>query len=272
MHKLLPRHDCQACVAVCPVQAITATDTAPTLNAAECLHCGRCLFVCPTDALDHLQPETRRFRASTLVAPFSTLEPFVDELLMWHQQVGIRAVEMDIETFPGWVRAVAALNIRLRELNIPVWQILPPPKKTINTARRHFIKASEVGVQSATVPTGRRARRQAFFVVSEYQLSLDHAQCTVCGACSRVCGEKALRLSDGALTFWSSSCTGCNSCAVVCPVNALRIDEQVSENRELRFSSIQKSCRCCQREFYTFDPETERCAVCQRHIYGMREA
>lgn len=272
LHKQLPRHDCHACVAVCPVQAITATATTPTINELDCLQCGRCLFVCPTDALQNIRPETRRFTASTLVAPFSTLEPSVDELLMWHQQHGIRAVELDLDAFPGWVRAVAALNIRLRELNAPVWQILPPQRKAINTGRRHFIKASEVEVQSATVSVGRRARRQAFSAISEYQLSLDQAQCTVCGACARVCGERALSLGEGALTFSSSACTGCNSCAVVCPVDAVRIDKVVGENRALRFVWIQKSCRCCQREFYTFTPETDRCAICQRHQYGMREA
>lgn len=272
LRQQLPRHGCQACMAVCPVQAITATHGIPTINELDCLQCGRCLFVCPADALQNIRPETRRFTASTLVAPFSTLEPSVDELLMWHQQHGIRAVEMDMETFPGWVRAVAALNIRLRELNAPVWQILPPQQKAINAARRHFIKASERDVQSATARTGRRARRQAFAAISEYQLSLDRAQCTVCGACARICEQKAMRLSEGALTFSSSTCTGCNSCAVVCPVDAIRIDKQVGENRERRFSWRQKTCRCCQRKFYTFNPETDRCARCQRHKYGMREA
>ena len=272
LHNQFSRHDCEACVAVCPVQAITATATTPTLNALDCLRCGRCLFVCPTDALQNIRPETRHYTASTLVAPFSTLEPCVDELLMWYQQHGIRAVEMEMEAFPGWVRAVAALNIRLRELNAPVWQILPPQQKAINAGRRHFIKASETDVQSATVNIGRRARRQAFSAISEYQLLLDGALCTVCGACTRVCGEKALSLSEGALTFSSSSCTGCNSCAVVCPVDAIRIEERVGENRTLRFPWHQKNCRCCQRAFYTFNAETDRCAICQRHQYGMREA
>ncbi|WP_333849918.1 4Fe-4S binding protein [Leclercia sp.] len=272
LRRQLPRHDCEACVTVCPVQAITATATTPTLNALDCLQCGRCLFVCPADALQNIRPETRHFTASTLVAPFSTLAPSVDELLMWHQQHGIRAVEMELEAFPGWVRAVAALNIRLRALNTPAWQILPPRQKAINTARRHFIKASEVDVQSTTVSIGRRARRQAFSALSEYQLSLDQAQCTVCGACARVCGERALSLGEGALTFSSSSCTGCNSCAVVCPVNAVRIDRQLGDNRVLRFSWRQKTCRCCQREFYTFSDKVERCFICLRHTYDMREA
>lgn len=268
----LARHDCQACVAVCPVQAITATATTPVIDALDCLHCGRCLFACPVDALENIRPETRRFIASTLVAPFSSLEPSVDELLMWHQQYGIRAVEMDAQQYPGWLRAVAALNLRLRELNATLWQILPPQPKAINTARRHFIKASDLDVQSATVSTGRRARRQAYSALSEYQLSLDTSRCTVCGACARVCGEKALNLGDGELTFSSSACTGCNSCAVVCPVDAVRIDMQTGENRELRFIGKQKTCRCCQREFYSFNPQADRCAVCQRHAYGMREA
>lgn len=272
LRKQFPRHDCQACVTACPVNAIAPTATMPTIDQDACLRCGQCLFVCPTDALQNLRPETRRYTAFTLVAPFSTLAPSVEELLMWHHQYGIRAVALKMESFPGWVRTVAALNLRLRELNAPVWQILPPPQKPINAERRHFLKASEVDVKTGTVSTGRRARRQAFSAVSEYQLALDQAQCTVCGACSRVCTQQALQLTEDALTFTSSLCTGCASCAAVCPVQAIDMEKRVGENQVLRFPWTQQTCRCCQRQFKTFTPDSDRCSVCLRHQHGMREA
>lgn len=272
LRKQFPRHACQACVEVCPVNAIALTATGPEINDEECVRCGNCLFDCPVDALQNLQPAKRRYKAFSLVAPFSTLAPSVDELLMWHHQYHILAVELEMENYPSWVRAIAALNIRLRELNAPVWQILPPQPKAVNVARRRLLQTSEADVQSAAVAPGRRARRRAFSAISEYQLSLVPSQCIVCGACARSCPEKAIRVIDNALELSSSLCIGCHSCATVCPVQAIAVENQPDKNSTVRFPYEEKSCHCCQRQFYTFSFEADLCPICQRHTHGMREA
>lgn len=271
LRKQFPRHACRACVDACPVNAIAISATGPELNDDECVRCGNCLFDCPVDALQHLQPANRRYKAFSLVAPFSSLPPSVGELLMWHYQHAIRAVELDMDNYPGWVRAVAALNIRLRELNAPVWQILPPPPKAVNLARRRLLQTREADVQSAAVAPGRRARRQTLCAVSEHQLLLEPSQCILCGACARACPEKAISLTDEAFKFSSSLCTGCESCAVVCPVKAIHVEKQTGENSDARFPYIMKYCRCCQRKFYTFNAGIDRCSICQRQTHGMRE-
>ncbi|WP_263458000.1 MULTISPECIES: 4Fe-4S binding protein [Tenebrionibacter/Tenebrionicola group] len=267
-----PRHVCQACVDVCPVNAISLEAARPKVDASECLHCGHCLFVCPVDALQNLQPPARPYKALTLVAPFSAIAPEVEELLMWHHQYHIRAVEMDMAQYPAWARAVAALNIRLREFNAPGWQILAPQVKGVNIARRSLLQISEADVRSAAVCAGPRARRRAFSTMREYRLLLTQNQCLLCGACTRACPEKALRFNDDVLEWTASLCTGCNNCAVVCPTQAIRTEKQVGQNISLRFPCALKYCACCQRKFYTFDPKAQRCHICLRHPYGMREA
>nr|WP_255544875.1 4Fe-4S binding protein [Citrobacter sp. Res13-Sevr-PEB04-36] len=272
LRKQFPRHTCQVCVAACPVNAIALSATGPELNDDECVRCGHCLFVCPVDALQNLQPVNRHYKAFTLVAPFSLLAPSMAELLMWHYQHHIRAVELDMDRYPSWARAVAALNIRLRELNAPVWLILPPQLKAANVVRRRLLQTREADVKSAAVASGWRERHQAFSAVSEYQLSFVPSQCILCGACARACPEKAIRFTDEAFEYSSSLCSGCDTCAVVCPVQVIHIENLSGENTESRFPYTEKSCHCCQRKFYTFNPETECCYICQRHSYGMREA
>jgi ferredoxin len=41
---------CQACVEVCPTEAITVEDHA-IIDEAECTECGACVDECPSDAL-----------------------------------------------------------------------------------------------------------------------------------------------------------------------------------------------------------------------------
>ena len=41
---------CGSCVEVCPVEAITAEDTAK-IDPAQCNECGACVEECPSDAI-----------------------------------------------------------------------------------------------------------------------------------------------------------------------------------------------------------------------------
>lgn len=48
--------DCQACLAVCPTEAIRRPPGAPvTLDLGRCLFCGDCVGACPTHAITHTQ-------------------------------------------------------------------------------------------------------------------------------------------------------------------------------------------------------------------------
>lgn len=270
MRKRFPHHTCQACSNACPVQAIAVSENNIVLDSKTCVRCGHCLFVCPVDALENLQPPERHFRHDTLVAPFSLQAAGVDELLMWHIQYGIRAVELSIDEFPGWVLAVAALNICLKALNEPLWQIIPPASKNVSVLRRHWLRISDGAGSLARVQASRHLRRHAFADISEYQLTIDTALCIVCRACERVCTEKAITFTEGKLMLSPTRCTGCDSCAVVCPTQSLQCIQQKGDSTSVCFHYTQNVCSDCQNEFSTFTPDDRRCPICQRHQYGMR--
>lgn len=42
---------CGSCVEVCPVQAITETETQMVVNPDVCIDCGACIAECPTGAI-----------------------------------------------------------------------------------------------------------------------------------------------------------------------------------------------------------------------------
>lgn len=270
VRKRFLQQTCQACAHACPVQAISVSGNAVFVDSDTCVRCGNCLFVCPVDALENLQPALRHYREERLVAPFSSPPPLKEELLMWHVQYGIRAVELDMDEHPAWALAVAALNVQLAQLNAPRWQILPPAPKTVNVLRRRLLRAKETAVASARVEPSHHLRRAAFATISEYRLTLDKTLCIACGACERVCGEKAITFNDDTLTLLPARCTGCRNCAVVCPVKALTVEAHSEAARTAQFHYAQKTCTDCQREFLTFNPGDKRCPLCQHHQHGMR--
>jgi len=43
--------NCGACEGVCPTQAISEVDNARSIDAAACIDCGSCVDVCPVDCI-----------------------------------------------------------------------------------------------------------------------------------------------------------------------------------------------------------------------------
>lgn len=272
LRKKYTRHTCKACADACPVKAITFSGVSVSINETDCIHCGRCLFSCPSGSLLNLQAPLRTYRADTLVAPFSALAPDTDELLMWHHEYGIRRAALDIDENSAWALAIAALNIRLRKLNEPVWEIIPPDTSSVNRFRRHLMQVANDEVKSGRATADRRERRRGFRRYSEYALSLSTARCTVCGACARVCREQALSFSENALEWSSTRCTGCGTCAAVCIPKAITIEPQIQQSYTERIPLIPKTCTCCQHLFNTVNAEQACCHICLRHQHNMREA
>ena len=50
---------------------------------------------------------------------------------------------------------------------------------------------------------------------------IDHARCTYCGRCARVCAYHALAVLPGQVLVFSELCHGCGSCALNCPEGAI---------------------------------------------------
>lgn len=270
LRKRFPHHSCEACRAACPVEAISFSANVAELDHERCIRCGQCLFVCPVDAFENLSPVRRPFRHTSLIAPFSTLVPSVEELLMWHLQYGIRAVEIDIDEHPGWALSVAAVNMQLKKRGEPLWQLTPSSTTPVNTRRRHMLHVSESQVQSAAVKASPRLRRRHWKNVQEYALSLEPATCLLCGACERVCEEKVIKLAKQEMRVVASLCSGCDSCAVVCPTKSISIRAETGTHQPWSLPFVRKVCASCKGEFATFSDGDKHCPICQRHKYGMR--
>ncbi len=263
---------CEACVQVCPVGAIHLSSGRPVLDESVCIRCGHCLFICPTDALQHLTPASRPFCGDTLVAPFSDLAPLPEELIMWHHEYGIRRVALDMNENPDWALSIAALNIWLRKINQPAWQIIPPEKSRVNRSRRFLMQVPDRHLPSARVMASARARRALMGQFSEYELTLTDTRCVGCGACARVCPEQAMVFRDAQLEWASARCTGCGSCRAVCIYQAITLEPMIQPSKIKTVGFLERVCACCQGQFYATGEGQTHCHICQRRNSSLREA
>lgn len=263
---------CVACADVCPTGAVTlSAEGTMAINPQACVGCGYCLFNCPTGSPEGIAPASRHYRGDRLVMPLSAVAPCPEELLIWHSEFGIRFVEMDADSAAGWFQAVAALNVRLRHMQEPPWNIVPPSPQTLNGARRHWLHLKNEGVSAGSVPVGRRFRRARFTQFSEFRPVIATERCSLCGACSRVCAEQAIRLDAQALTLDPVKCTGCGNCEAVCFDAVLSVQES-SEGASEVYPLEHAECRVCHRQFPAWTAQEKACPVCRRHAFGMREA
>ena len=270
VHAQYQRADCRACMDACPCDAITRSASVVDIDDERCLRCGRCLYVCPTQALVNIPPPVRYYRSGLLVAPFSPLPPEINELLIWHAKYHIRGVEMLPDEHPLWVMAVAGLNLELAALEEPGWQIVPPPKAQVNVGLRRLLSAGQAASRSATVAGGSAEARRAFPAFSRFTPQLDVDRCLLCGACARACPQQALAQSAGQFSLDPARCSGCGICTAVCPAQAIRVIPGIRPARAVHYATDAARCTDCGRSFIRWPTQGSRCPLCEKHPYSMR--
>jgi MinD superfamily P-loop ATPase len=72
-----------------------------------------------------------------------------------------------------------------------------------------------------------RPHREGAHEVRVYLPQFDNAQCTGCGACTKLCRFGALALVKGSILLFPELCHHCGGCEVVCPAGAVRASEDV---------------------------------------------
>ncbi len=266
---------CLACISACPTGAISLNTDKISINDDECIDCGHCLFACPVGEVDNLQPPLRHYRDDRLIAPLSLIPASINELLIWHAEYQIRAVELDMELHSSWMMAVAGLNIQLKQLNEPLWYIFPIKNKSVDIMRRQWLQIKDQASHKGSVSPGGRGRREYFQAVSEYQIALDPAFCLLCGACERVCSEKAIKLDNQSMRLEHALCIGCHSCDDVCPVKAIKVQQyKPYKQTQPTILAVKESlCRSCQRPFINWSNQFDtQCPICRKQVFRMREA
>jgi NAD-dependent dihydropyrimidine dehydrogenase PreA subunit len=264
LHQQLRSSSCEACRSACPFDAIAPEKGRMVIDADKCSACGNCLFVCPTSALENLPAAKRRFHLDTLVAPLSALPPTVQELLAWHSERGIRRVEIDPDAAPGWLLAVATLNLRLKQLGEPGWSIALPQETPVNAGRRRWLQVNQNGSDTA------RVSPVPYRKLNGYAVALDQSRCYLCGACARICPTGAIDINDEAMTLQHERCVGCRACTDLCLPQALRLQQAPTQSATL-YPLEARRCATCRQPFLTWPEGKDQCPLCQRHAYGMRE-
>lgn len=265
------RHvSCRACADACPMQVFSFTDAGVRVDESRCIECGDCLFVCPAEAIVGIAPQKRCRQGDTLVGPFTRCAPALNELLLWHALQGIRAISLEAAQSSAWMAALAGLNLVLRRRGEAVWSFRPRVKKEIDTARRALIHIPQEDVTACSVRPGVRMLRKAFASVSEADIALDGEKCVLCGACWRSCPENAIRFEQGALVIEAARCTGCGGCEAVCQHRALKVMKKEAPASVIVHRAHAATCTVCHRPFWSFQHEEKQCALCLRHLHGMR--
>lgn len=118
----------------CPTAAIRYTAQGVVIDEAECVGCGQCLFVCPGEALENIPAVSRRWQQDKLVSPLSSLPASLEELLIWHAEYHIRAIELADTDNASWLRVIAELNLILKNLTNLAGGSIPPPIQVQATA------------------------------------------------------------------------------------------------------------------------------------------
>jgi heterodisulfide reductase subunit A len=103
-------NSCQACVQICPVNAITMVEGKAKIDPFQCIGCGACIPVCPQEAIDFKNATTKQILATLrgVLAEKQASEvriiAFVDKNVGY---TGIDFLGLDRTNYPENVRIVA---------------------------------------------------------------------------------------------------------------------------------------------------------------------
>ncbi len=94
------------------------------------------------------------FAITPLVAPFTTIAPTLEELLLWHKEQGITAIAIDLSQAKAWERALLLLNERLRQYGEEGWSVVSPHTSEVNVSRRRLFHVQRADVQMTQIQPG----------------------------------------------------------------------------------------------------------------------
>ena len=269
VRKHLKNSLCNNCAKSCPVGAISFTPMNATIDSQACFQCGSCLFTCPVDAIDNITPHERTFQNNNLIITHDEPLAHTDELIVWHRQYGIRGIQISEPLVDKWLPALAALNLKLKALREPVWQLFITQPLEVDSGRRMMLfrqKLEQKPLNKGMVKTGLNARKHFYPEDSWFQIKLDVPNCILCGACAKVCGEHAIEIKNNQFSLDEKRCTGCMNCQVVCFPKSIHVIEHVAKNSQpTLYQYNELKCDTCQLPFLSWEANAKTCPICAQH-------
>ncbi|WP_066745430.1 4Fe-4S binding protein [Proteus myxofaciens] len=269
VRKRLKQSLCDSCAKVCPVDAVNFAPLNVTIDNERCFQCGNCLFTCPVNAIENITPHERTYQDDRLIVDHDEPLASKEELLVWHRQFHIRAMQIAEPLVDKWLPILASLNLQLKLLEEPIWQLIITEPADIDTGRRFMLfrqKLDEKPLNKNHVKIGLNARKQLYPEDSWFQIKLDKESCILCSACANVCDEGAIELENNRFIIDEKRCTGCMNCEVVCFPKSIKVTEQTAKNNEPQLYHYHQShCKKCHLSFFSWEPQVTLCPICLQH-------
>ncbi len=268
VRKKLKNSTCNSCATHCPADAVSFGYLDVRIDNERCFQCGNCLFVCPSDAIENIPVRERLFNDhAQLVINQKEAPAQIEELLVWHRQYHIRGMQITEPEVDSWLPVLAELNLRLKALQEPVWQLMIAPPAPIDTGKRFALfrqKAGAAELNRGRAKTGLNERKKLWPDDSWFDVRPDTEKCILCSACAAVCQEGAILIENNQFTVDKSKCSGCMSCKDVCFPKAIDVVPMAEKNSlPIHYSYFDAHCKSCHLPFMSWQPEQTLCPICQ---------
>lgn len=274
VRKTSPFSTCTVCIDSCEVQAITGAKGSLTIDHKLCTGCGRCVTVCPVQALRGESPKRKTLDRVLILDEGPP--PTVNELLYLYKK-GIRSIYLPSEgDLAKQTRIIMdEINVQLTIMakeSIQIISELPLSVPEKKLSRRDFF--SKVSTDSkkyalaSAAPAKWRFNQDHFKLAgmftgwSFYSVRVEPS-CTLCETCFKLCPTGVFTLEGGHLEVNSEKCTGCMLCVDVCMEEGITISPEVTASQLQQTPIELNECKACGSKFTAWE-EADTCPICKK--------
>ncbi len=274
VRQISPFSTCTTCVDSCPKQVISIENGKLKIDHQFCNSCGRCIPICPVQALIGVSPRRKAFNNMLIFDDGPS--PTTNELFYLYKK-GIRSIYIKLpEEVPLELpRLVDEVNEQLQRMEkepitLTSDRVMPPQEKKVS--RRDFFSNVSMNSKKLALATAAPAKwrfnHEQFKIAgmfdgwSLYAVDIQPS-CNLCETCFKLCPSNVFTLKDGQLEINSEKCNGCMLCINVCMEEGVTIKQEAKEAHPSLANVQQNNCNTCHLSFSSWEKE-EICQICKK--------